>query len=791
MTAPPRALAVFPRTTLVVWLLVLVVAGWVVSQARFTADLAAFLPASASEEEQVLVDQLKDGVAARLVLVAFEGAPPEALAGVSRTVAEALARDARFRFVANGASTTLEADQAALLEYRYLLSPTVTPERFTAAGLRTALETGLQLLASPAGSMVARTLPRDPTGESLQILLALAGNAQPESREGVWFSPDGRRALAIAETVAPGYDTEAQAAAADAIRAAFAAAAPPAGARLVLSGPSVFAAEARASIEGDAWRLSLIATVLVTVLLLVAYRSPVLALAGILPIGTGMLVGIAAVDLGFGFVHGITLGFGATLIGEAADYPTYLLTHQKPGESTAHALGRVWPTLRLAILTTVFSGLTMLLSSFQGLAQLGLLLVVGIATAGLVTRWVIPVLGLGSYGLARREALPAAIDPERLAHAPRWIGWIAALATIVAALWLFQHRDALWDDDLEALSPIPEAAKNLDGELRAELGAPDVRFMVFVRGASREAVLEGSEALAPTLARLVESGTMRGFDMAAQLLPSERTQAARRAALPDTATLERALAEASAGLPFKPGTFAPFLADVARTRAGLALAPAALDGTAAALKVRSLLVERDGRWTALVPLHAVNDGAALREAIAPALAAVNGATARLLDLKAASNALVAGYRGESLRLTAFGFLAIVAVLILGLRDWRPLAHVLAPVIAALVLDVAILAALGLRLSIFHLVALLLVAGAGLNYALFFNRPEPDPRERKRTALALVVVMLTSVFAFGALATSAMPVLRAIGLTVGLGVVLSFLTAGLFARRASAPPAAAV
>jgi len=79
-------------------------------------------------------------------------------------------------------------------------------------------------------------------------------------------------------------------------------------------------------------------------------------------------------------------------------------------------------------------------------------------------------------------------------------------------------------------------------------------------------------------------------------------------------------------------------------------------------------------------------------------------------------------------------------------------------------------------------ALLLVVGAGLNYALFFNRPEPDPAERARTALALVVVMLTSVCAFGALATSSMPVLRAIGLTVSLGAVLSFLFAGVLAPR---------
>ena len=49
-------------------------------------------------------------------------------------------------------------------------------------------------------------------------------------------------------------------------------------------------------------------------------------LLGLLPIASGALAGIAAVSLAFGFVHGITLGFGVTLIGESLDYAIYLFT---------------------------------------------------------------------------------------------------------------------------------------------------------------------------------------------------------------------------------------------------------------------------------------------------------------------------------------------------------------------------------------------------------------------------------------------------------------------------------
>jgi predicted exporter len=40
-------------------------------------------------------------------------------------------------------------------------------------------------------------------------------------------------------------------------------------------------------------------------------------------------LGIAAVSLGFGSVHGMTLGFGSTLIGEAVDYAIYYLIQSR------------------------------------------------------------------------------------------------------------------------------------------------------------------------------------------------------------------------------------------------------------------------------------------------------------------------------------------------------------------------------------------------------------------------------------------------------------------------------
>ncbi len=79
--------------------------------------------------------------------------------------------------------------------------------------------------------------------------------------------------------------------------------------------------------------------------------------------------------------------------------------------------------------------------------------------------------------------------------------------------------------------------------------------------------------------------------------------------------------------------------------------------------------------------------------------------------------------------------------------------------------------LGQRLSVFYLVALMLVAGIVTNYALFLARAALAGGVPGTLVRSLAVVVGTTLCAFGTLASSRVPVLHAIGLTVTLGVVL--------------------
>ena len=178
------------RLPILLWLAGVIAAIIIITQTRFSADMSAFLPRSPSPAQQILVDQMQSGAASRLLLIAIENASEPALAELSKEFGRRLRADtADFGAINNGdaAANDFAAMRDLFWRYRYALSPTVTPQRFTADALHKALENDLTLLSSNMGGLVKETLPGDPTGEILTLLNGLNTQKQPASRDGVWF----------------------------------------------------------------------------------------------------------------------------------------------------------------------------------------------------------------------------------------------------------------------------------------------------------------------------------------------------------------------------------------------------------------------------------------------------------------------------------------------------------------------------------------------------------------------------------------------------------------------------
>ncbi|GBU14648.1 membrane protein [Polaromonas sp.] len=770
------------RLIIALWLVFLLLCGAVISRTQFTTDLSAFLPRTPTPEQQLLMDQLRDGLASRLILVGIEGADAPTRASLSKQMALPLRTNPAFVSLTNGEAVNTERDRDFLFKHRYLLSPAVTPERFTTNGLHGALSDSLDLLASPAGLLVKSLLPSDPTGEMLRLLEQFNSGDRPHLVDGAWASRDGMRALLLLQTLATGSDTDAQQRAMAAIQQAFdKAAGPNPEARLVMSGPGVFSVTSRDTIKSEITRLSLISVMLIATLLLLVYRSATALALGYLPVLSGVLTGIAAVSLGFGSVHGITLGFGTALIGEAVDYSIYLFVQSEQHEADPKSwLKRFWPTIRLGVLTSIAGFASLLLSGFPGLAQLGLYSIAGLLAAAAVTRFILPHLRPSNFRIHDVTAIGRRLT--QLTRRASVLRWPACAVLLAACAVLAVNRGNLLNDKIASLSPVSQADIALDERLRADMGAPDVRYLVVVSGSDREAVLHSSEQVSVLLQKQVEQGGLAGFESPSRYLPSEQTQRARQASIPPTAVLQERLNQAVQGLPVRPALFEAFLADAETARSQPWLQAANLENTSMAMAVSALLIQQKEHWSALLPLTAPEGIEINASQIREALAATGLPNVLFVDMKNESDRLYSGYLNEVVWLSLGGVIAILCLLLLAFRSPMRVFRVIAPLTAAVISVTAGLAVFGQQLIILHLVGLLLVVAIGSNYALFFDSNDPDTPISPRTLASMLFANLTTVASFGVLAFSKVSILQAMGATVAPGVILALIYSAIFARQ---------
>lgn len=790
------AQALSPRHRVVVlllWAAMMAVCAWQITRSTFTADLSAFLPATANAQQQVLIDQIKGGAPARTLFIAIEGGDAARRAAASKQLAAALRASGRFEQVSNGENDAWAGVGTWMFERRYLLSPAVTPERFTAAGLREGIDDTLSMLGTPGGNALKGLLEQDPTGEVQRIAESMIPVRAPRTDDGVWVGRelDGTppRALLLAGIRADGADLDAQQAAITTLRSAFAtvqAQAPEL--RLQVSGAPVFSVDSRAQIESEIEWLAIVGTVLMSALLLLAFASPLALGVAMLPVATGVVAGIVTVSLVFGNVHGVTLGFGSTLIGEAVDYAIYYLIQaggreQRDGTGWRQWLASGWPTVRLGLLTSLCGFAALLFSGFPGLQQLGVFSLAGLVGAVLATRYLLPVLMPdGARGMGLRRQMGSA-SRKAIAVLPRTRGlWLVLGLASAVLVW---QRDSLWDAELSSLSPVSKEAIALDTSLRADItSGSDGGAFVVVQGDTAELALQHAEAAAERLEGLVNERVIAGFDSVTRFLPSLQTQQRRQAALPEPAALQGALAEATTGGPLKAERLAPFVQAVAQARQLPLATPETASSTAIAPLLNALMLRRpDGSYTALLPLQPVGESVDL----ARVTAALQGVPqVQVLDIGGELGGLYRRYLGEARTQAALGGLGVLLMVAVALRQPRRVLAVCQPLLLAVLLTLGGLALLQVPMGILHLVGMLLVVAVGSNYALFFDMLQHGGEASDDTLASLLLANVTTVLGFGLIAVSDIQALSAIGHVVAPGSLLALVLAAAFIPRT--PPA---
>jgi predicted exporter len=177
------------------------------------------------------------------------------------------------------------------------------------------------------------------------------------------------------------------------------------------------------------------------------------------------------------------------------------------------------------------------------------------------------------------------------------------------------------------------------------------------------------------------------------------------------------------------------------------------------------LPHADGSSASVVLLRGVQDVSQL-PALAAAPEGLEGV--RWADIAGEVSSLLGRYRVSMTWLLVAGYLAVLGALLwrYGAAGWRALA----PTAIASLATVAVLGWTGQPFQLFHVLALVLLLGIGVDYGIFLMEHPQDGS----AWLAVVLGAGSTWLAFGLLGLSGTPALRAFGLTLMLGIALVWI-----------------
>jgi predicted exporter len=626
----------------------------------------------------------------------------------------------------------------------------------------------LAKLYSPFAGLQPGAWRDDPFGLFSGWIQARAQETPVRPRDGRLFVSDGQRQYVVMPFTlrVPAFSMEAQEAVMPLLEQARQAAQKAvAQVEVVAAGVILYAAAAG---EQARWEVSTIgfgSIFGIIVLMWVTFHSPKPIALIMLSISIGCLGALSVCWLLFERVHLLTLVFGASLIGGAQDYGTYYLCNRiapdtQPFDSW-QLLRRLLPALVLMLVTTVIGYMGLALTPFPGLRQMAVFSSLGLIFAWLTVVFWFPVLVRTGILKSTPVAQWWAVSLERwpLLRRRRPSPWAAGLF-VAGTVFGFSRLGV--QDDIRLLQNPPKNLINDQIKLSKLLDTPAPAQFYVVRGTTPEVVLQREEMLKQRLDPLIEKHIISGYHALSNWVPSARTQAVRRDLIDRTLLNDSGSLEALATRIGENGKW------VAATRAhllasALPLAPDDFLKTPASEPWRHLwLGQIDGGWASIVALRGLTPTGLPR--LQHTDIGVEGV--QWVDKVGEISHVLGRYRKTMGWLVLFSYLVVYGLLYPRYRSatWR----VLAPTALASVATLALLGMAGQNLQLFHVLALMLLLGVGVDYGIFLH--EHLSRSEPIAWLAVGLSALSTLLSFGLLSLSQTPALQAFGLTMLIGTV---------------------
>lgn len=789
-----------PKCRLTIWLLLMLSASlWTLqlwqNGARVQSDILAMLPhlqqdklteRALNQVEATLADQVYIALVAKDETTAIAAA--KLLMQKLETDLVSTGKNAALTDIRSADMQLGEALGQYYFPHRFKLLTAPQAEALATKDIRNLIEAATAQLYNAFSYANSNLLAQDPLLLFPANLLALAPSSKVRASQGILLANQGDNVAAVvmAKGQESAFNPNAQLAqmtaltlGLDAVKQSYP------DITLLKAGTLFHAIAATQTAKSEISILGLASLLGVIALVWLAFRSVMPLLLAIVTISSGLLLAVTFTLSVFGELHLLTLVFGTSLIGIAIDYSFHFYCERlSDTDRNAQAtVAYIFPTVTLAFITSALAYVGIGLAPFPGMQQVAIF-----CAAGLLGAYLTLIL---AYPLLAGSRLPSGSRP--LALAGKYLANLTQLSNrlitplgmgmfaLVIVVWCLVGVTKLTvDDDIRHLQQSPASVTEPENQLRQLLsGGTDNQFLL-VRAASEEALLQQLERVSPLLDAAIANQELGNYVSLSRYLPSHQRQ--------DTAyrlqgeiyqtQIDTVLTNLGLDENLKPELQASYLAAKDQY-----IAPADFFKLEAGKQIAPLWLASNGKAT---DYDALNDGGASAEHGAIVLLGgikqidalktrfAHDQSVQLIDKVADISAVMGHYRQLTLKLLALALGIALLLFSLNFGIKKAAVVVAVPALAAL-LTLATLGLTGSPLSLFHALALILVFGIGIDYSLFFASAQ---NHGKAVMMAVFMSACSTLLAFGLLAFSQTQAIHYFGLTLSLGIGLTFLLSPL-------------
>lgn len=500
-----------------------------------------------------------------------------------------------------------------------------------------------------------------------------------------------------------------------------------------------------------------VSAIIIMLLVLITFSSFKPLLMVLMTLATAISFGIAGVFNVFSSIHLITFVLAISLIGICVDYSFHALCESEDNDRPVSFVAR---SLFIGFLTTAVGYSAILISPLTQFKALAVFIIFGLLGALLTVYMVFPLFLKNKPCKQSAFAKYIATHLARIIHLNWYHKFVYIVLAVCVALVLTMASKPVFNDDVRLLNSSPQSLINNEQRIRGILSPSWSPQAIFVKADSEQQVLELEEQLLPLLEQAISNGLLIDYLAVSSWLPSIEQQDR------NYQLLQRAIAnKAFEQLNEITGQSTEL------TKSEYLTTERIFDSQLGSqFKSQFIRIENENAkvsFFTVIRLKGVSDSKSLKQVFS------KQENIYFFDKADEVTSILEFLRVQFsyVFLIAFVATAVLFSVIYGVK--LGMKSSLLPAVAS-VLSLTLSFYWQGYLSIFNLIASLLVMALAIDYTVFYL----EKGRTNKVVLAITLSMLSTCAGFGMLAFSSTPAVFSIGLTVLFGVICAYVISPL-------------